>query len=415
VTPLRQNRDFVLLQTGQALSTLGSSASQIAYPLLVLAMTGSPAKAGVVGFASFAPYVLFGLFAGVAADRWNRKHVMIVMDLVRVLGMASIVVALALDELTFPQIALVALLEGSAFVFFNIAEVGALRSVVPGRQLPAAAAAEQARMSLVVLGGPPLGGVLFSIARGLPFLVDGISYVFSIVSLLWMRTPFQETRERDTTPVLAQIREGVSWLWGQKYLRTSALIFAGDNFVFQAIFLVFIVIAKRDGFSGGLIGVLIAMFGACSLLGSLAAPRAAKLLSIRTIMLLNQWLNGLFFLYVFFPSPYVLVGCVMPVAFVGPWLNSVIVGYRTAVTPDHLIGRVSSVARNLAFLGMPLGPLAAGLLLGVLSQKATVLVLALLCAALALVSTLSPSIRNAPSLAELDDLPTPVASPAGAD
>jgi len=415
VTPLRQNRDFVLLQTGQALSTLGSSASQIAYPLLVLATTHSPAKAGVVGFAAFAPYVLFGLFAGVAADRWNRKRVIIVMDLVRVLGMASIVVALALDELTFPQIAIVALLEGSAFVFFNIAEVGALRSVVPGRQLPAAAAAEQARMSLVVLGGPPLGGVLFSIARGLPFLVDGISYVFSVASLLLMRTPFQETRERDTTPVLAQIREGVSWLWGQKYLRTSALIFAGDNFVFQAVFLVFIVIAKRDGFSGGLIGALIAMFGACSLLGSLAAPRAAKLLSIRTIMLLNQWLNGLFFLYVFFPSPYVLVAGVMPVAFVGPWLNSVIVGYRTAVTPDHLIGRVSSVARNLAFLGMPLGPLAAGLLLGVLSQRATVLVLALLCAALALVSTLSPSIRNAPSLAELDDLPMPAVSPAGAD
>lgn len=406
MTPLRKNRDFVLLQTGQALSTLGSSASQIAYPLLVLATTHSPARAGIVGFAAFAPYVAFGLLAGVAADRWNRKRVMILMDLVRVLGMASIVAALALHKLTFPQIAIVALLEGSAFVFFNIAEVGALRSVVPGRQLPDAAAAEQARQSVVVLGGPPLGGALFGLARMLPFLVDGLSYVFSIASLLLMRTPFQETRERDTTPVRTQIREGVSWLWGQKYLRTSALIFAGDNFVFQAVFLVFIVVAKRHGFSGALIGALIASFGVVSLLGSLVAPRAAKLLSIRTIMLLNQWLNGLFVLYIFVPSPYMLVACVLPVAFVGPWLNSVIVGYRTAVTPDHLIGRVSSVARNLAFLGMPLGPLAAGLLLGAFSARAAVLVLAAMCAALALVSTVSPSIRNAPSLDELDALPT---------
>ena len=69
-TPLRRNRDFVLLQAGQAL--------QIAYPLLILAITHSPAEAGVVGFASLGPYALFGLLAGAAADRWNRKRTMIV-------------------------------------------------------------------------------------------------------------------------------------------------------------------------------------------------------------------------------------------------------------------------------------------------------------------------------------------------
>lgn len=391
------------------LSTIGSASSQIAYPLLVLALTHSPAKAGVVGFASFAPYVAFGLFAGVAADRWNRKRVMIAMDLLRVLAMTSIVTALVLGRLTFAQIAIAALVEGSAFVFFNIAEVGALRSVVPARQLPDAAAAEQARMSVVTLAGPPLGGALFGVARSLPFLADAISYVFSVASLLWMRTPFQEERERDTEPLRAQIRDGIAWLWRQKYLRTSAFVFAGDNFVFQAIVLVFIVVAKRAGFSGALIGGLFATFGALSLLGSLLAPRMTKLLRVRTIMLLNQWLNGLFVLYVFFRSPYVLAACVLPVAFVSPWLNSVIVGYRTAVTPDQLVGRVSSVARNLAFIGMPLGPLAAGLLIGAFGARTTTLVLALMCVALATFSTLSPSIRKAPSLDELDDLPVPVA------
>ena len=126
------------------LSTIGSTSTQVAYPLLILALTHSPAKAGAVGFANLAPYALFALFAGVAADRWNRKTVMIAMDLVRVAGMTSIVVALALGELTFAQVVVVAFLEGSAFVFFNIAEVGALRSVVEPRQLPDAAAAEQA-------------------------------------------------------------------------------------------------------------------------------------------------------------------------------------------------------------------------------------------------------------------------------
>jgi predicted MFS family arabinose efflux permease len=405
LTPLRRNRDFVLLQTGQALSTVGSSMTQIAYPLLVLATTHSPAKAGVVGFANIVPYALFALLAGVAVDRWNRKRLMILMDVVRALGATSIVVALALGDLTFAQICIVAFLEGSAFVFFNIAEVGALRSVVPARQLPDAAAAEQARFATVTLVGPPLGGALFGIARALPFLADAASYAFSVVSLLWMRTPFQLERERDPTPLRAQIREGIGWLWAHKYLRTSALIFAGDNFVFQAIFLTFVVVARRDGLSSGRIGLLIAAFGTAGLLGSLAAPRAAKLFSIRTIMLLNQWLNGLFVLFLLFASPYTLVACVLPVAFLSPWLNAVVIGYRTAVTPDHLVGRVSSVARNIALVAQPLGPLAAGLLLASFGARTTVLVLAAVCLLLATWSTVSPSIRHSPSLEELESLP----------
>src|SRR5581483_321716 len=129
--PLRRNRDFVLLQAGQLLSTAGTQATAIAYPLLVLALTHSPARAGLVGFASILPYALFGLLAGVAADRWNRKRVMLAADGVRAIAIGSLVAALAVGHVTFAQIAAVAFVEGTAFVFFNIAEVGALRSVVP--------------------------------------------------------------------------------------------------------------------------------------------------------------------------------------------------------------------------------------------------------------------------------------------
>jgi predicted MFS family arabinose efflux permease len=134
----------------------------------------------------------------------------------------------------------------------------------------------------------------------------------------------------------------------------------------------------------------------------LTASRASKLLGVRTIMLLNQWLNGLFVLYLAWPNPYFMGACALPVTFVGPWLNAVVIGYRTAVTPDHLVGRVSSVARNLAMLAMPLGPLAGGLLVGSFGARTAVIVLAAVCAALAVWSTLSPSIRKAPSLDELD-------------
>ncbi|HEY3584471.1 MAG TPA: MFS transporter, partial [Casimicrobiaceae bacterium] len=273
MTPLRKNREFVLLQAGQLLSTAGTQATAIAYPLLVLALTHSPARAGVVGFASVLPYALFGLFAGVAADRWNRKRVMLAADGIRALAIGSLVAALAIGHATFAQIAAVAFVEGTGFVFFKIAEVGALRSVVPPRQLPDAAAAEQARMSVVTLVGPSGGGALFGLGRMVPFLADVISYAASIGSILAMRTPFQEEREREPMRLRKQIREGISFLWSHAFLRTGALMFALDNFVFQGLFLIFIVVGKRQGLSSGLIGALIAVFGAASLAGALVAPR----------------------------------------------------------------------------------------------------------------------------------------------
>ena len=402
--PLRRNRDFVLLQLGQGLSTLGSTSTYVAYPLLVLALTHSPGKAGVVGFANVLPYALFALLAGVVADRVDRKRLMIAMDLVRAAAMASIVAALAAGALTFWQVAAVAFVEGSAFVFFNIAEVGALRSVVPARQLPEAAAAEQSRYAAVTLAGPSLGGALFGLGRSLPFLADAISYAASILTLTWMRAPFQETRQSDPAPLRTQIREGISWLWANAYLRTSALIFAGQNFAFSGIYLVFVVIAKRHGLSSAAIGALIAVFGVASLTGTLVASRISKLLSMRAIMLGNQWLSAAIILSAVAPGPYVLLACVLPIAFVSPSLNSVVVGYRTAITPDHLVGRVSSVARNLAQLAAPLGPLAAGVLLGTYSSRVTLLVLGVISLSLAVWTTVSPSIRNAPSLSELEDL-----------
>ncbi len=187
--PLRRNRDFVLLQVGQALSTVGSEASGIAYALLVLALTNSPAKAGLVGFARLVPWVLFALPAGVVVDRVNRKWLMIVSDVVRIVALATLGVAAASGHLPFVLIPVVAFVEGAMYVLFNIAEIGAVRSVVPAPQLPRAFAAEQARLSSVYLAGPPLGGFLFGLGRSLPFLVDAISYAFSTGTLLAMRTP----------------------------------------------------------------------------------------------------------------------------------------------------------------------------------------------------------------------------------
>jgi MFS family permease len=358
VTPLRRNRDFVLLQAGQLLSTAGSESTAIAYPLLVLALTHSPAKAGIVGFARFLPYPAFALLAGVAADRWNRKRLMLLADAVRALAVGSLVAAIALDRLTFAQIPLVAFVEGCCYVLFNIAETGALRSVVPAKQLPQAAAAEQARMSAVIVSGPPAGGALFGVGRALPFVFDVASYGGSILSLLAMRTPFQEERVRNEDPLRAQIVEGLQWLWKHPFLRTCALVAGASNFAFEGLFLVLVVVARRQGLASATIGAMIAIFGACMLAGSLAAPVFQRLLSMRAIVVGSFWLGIAAAAFLLDRNAWVLLAGALPLAFFMPTMNSVVIGYRLALVPDRLTGRVNSVARNIALVAQPLGPLA---------------------------------------------------------
>jgi len=142
---LGRNRDFMLLWSGETLSELGSQISTVAFPLLVLALTGSPAQAGVVGLAKWLPLALFALPAGVAADRVNRKHLMIACDAGRALALASIPVVLAIGRPPYLQIIAVAFVDGALFAVSHITERSALAQLVPAAQLPAAVAQNEAR------------------------------------------------------------------------------------------------------------------------------------------------------------------------------------------------------------------------------------------------------------------------------
>src|SRR3954453_10995502 len=106
--PLRRNRDFMLLQAGQLLSTFGTSMSGIAYPLLVLAVTGSAAKAGYVGAAQFTPLLLFNLPAGVLADRVDRRRLMIVADAASAAAVGTLAALVLAHDVSFAAIVVIA-------------------------------------------------------------------------------------------------------------------------------------------------------------------------------------------------------------------------------------------------------------------------------------------------------------------
>jgi MFS family permease len=176
---------------------------------------------------------------------------MIGADGVRALAVAGLAVQILLDGVAFWQILAVAFVEGAGSAFFGPATAGALRSVVPTTQLPAAAGAQQARVAAVNIAGPPLGGVLFGLGRAIPFLADAVSYAFSVVSLLMMRTPFQEDRAVERVRLRARVAEGLRFLWHQPFLRTTTFLYGLSNFIGPGVLLVVVVVGDEQGLASG--------------------------------------------------------------------------------------------------------------------------------------------------------------------
>jgi MFS family permease len=385
---LGRNRDFVLMQAGQLLSSAGSSFTSVAYPLLVLSLTHSPAKAGLVSFARLVPSPLLGLLAGAAADRWDRRRVMLAADAVRALAIGTLAIVVAVRP-AYWAIAAVAFVEGAGDPFFFACQSGAIRNVVPAEQLPAAIGVQQSRAATVGIAGPPIGGALFGVARALPFVVDAASYTFSFLSLLAMRTPFQQARERSPLRLRAQLAEGFRFLWAEPFLRATTLLYAVGNFTIPATLFVLVVAAREHGYSAGLIGVLLAVFSGFLLLGSLLAAFLRRRLGARAIILAELYAGLATVAFLARPSPLVLAAAILPQAIVLPVTDTVVVSRRLTITPDHLLGRVEAVRATIARTALPLGPLVAGVLISAASARAAIAVLATVGAALAVWGTTS--------------------------
>jgi hypothetical protein len=261
----------------------------------------------------------------------------------------------------------------------------------------------------VGLAGAPLGGALFTVARALPFVADVLSYAFSTVSLLLMRASFQEERAPDRARLREQLTEAVRFIWHQPFLRMCALVFGPLNFVAFSLLFSVVVIGTDQGLSGGAVGLLLSSFFGCALLGTFLASHVRRLLPPWGVLVLEIWLWTGCVAFLVWPDVYVLVASTLPVALAMPSTDSVVHGYRIAMTPDRLLGRAEAVWATFAVLMATIAPLVMGVLIENVSARAAVGLAAAIALALAVTATLSPAIRAAP---EVDDLPTEPVAPA---
>ncbi|WP_206300914.1 MFS transporter [Streptomyces populi] len=347
---LWRNRDFFALWGGQAVSALSAQTSGTAMPLLVLATTGSPSDAGIVGAAGTLPYLVAHLPAGPLVDRWDRRRILLTSELCAGLALSTVAVAIWLGRVTVAHLTVVAFVQGLCFVFFGLAERAALPRIVPAALLPTAIAHNEARSRGAALAGPPLGGLLFGIGGAVPFLADALSYALSSVGLLFVRGDLQDRTTTPTESLWRATTEGLRWIWRHPLVRAAIFLIAAGNLVFQALILVLVVLAQHHGATSTTIGTMLGIYSGGGLIGAIAAGKFHHRFTPRTVIVGVNWIwAALLPLFALASNPLLIGAIGAACAFVGPLWNVVIISRTTLLVPNELLGRVTSAAMTLSW------------------------------------------------------------------
>lgn len=409
---LSRDRNFTLLWVGQTLSEVGSQVTTIAMPLLVLTLTGSAAKAGLVGVARMIALPLVSLPAGVIADRRDRRRVMMACAAGRLVATASVAVALAVGRPGLAQLMAVALIDAGLYSVAIVAERGLIGEVVPDALYSDAVAVNEGRAAAAYTAGPPFGGALFGLARALPFVADAISFLAALASLAVMRRPAPGVGSRPSAPgvgpgaaalgrglrgAFGEAREGMNWLWRHPFLRAGALLYAVANVSLGALELLGLLIARHHGASSSAIGGAFAVIGAAGLLGAAVAGPLRRRVSTRVGVLTEIWFDAVLTPGLFVAHSPITIGLLLGLMTVPMTMSSsIVVGARMTLTPDRLRGRVQASSGLLSSSLAWLGPLSVGVLFQYAGETVTVAVVSGWVLILAVGATAAPSLRTIP-------------------
>ena len=418
--PLWRRRNYLTLWGGKLVSATGSQMTQIAFPLLVLALTQSAAIAGLAGALRMLPYLLLSLPAGALVDRWDRRRVMLLCDSGRALALGSIPLALLLGHLSVLHICLVAVVEGTLFVFFDIAEVAVLPGIVTQEEMPAAVAQYISLTDgVTMLLGPALGGALFALGRMVPFLLDAVSYAASALALWRVELPKQTAPDEQANPLnwrtmRDDIAAGVVWLWRQRTVRALTMLLGAGNCLVAGEALLVIVLAERLHATAPEVGLILGLGGCGAVFGALLAERVVRRLTFAQAFIGGSWLVALIWLlYAVAPTAFALGLVMAGLGAVYAVINVAQYSYRMSLIPDALQGRINSIIRLMLYGSLPLGLAVAGFLIEHVSAAPTVLLLGAGLVAVALAATVHPRIRGAqmpePETETPDETLTPAA------
>jgi len=381
-TNLWHNRAFMRLWLAQMISNTGTAISNIALPLTaVLLLHAAPLQMGLIGVANSVPNLLFALIAGVWVDRARRRPILVGADLGRALLLSSIPIAALLHRLTFVHLLVVTFLAGTLSIFFTIASVAALPSIVRRDQLVEANSRLWVSDAILSIAGPSIAGLLVQMVSAAEAIIaDALSYVFSAFSLRSVRISEDTSGTPERGDAWKEIVEGARELMSTPILRSLTISASAGTFAVAVQTTVLILFLTQDlRFTPGIIGLVFACNGVGSLMGAIAAGPLARRGGIGSAMIIGSalWAIG----GVSMP----LAGSVREsllcitigqfIAGIGTTIYTVNqVSLRQSLTPVRLLGRVTATRRFVLFGTASLGSVAGGLLGRNIGLRRTLLV-----------------------------------------
>jgi MFS family permease len=417
-SPLRRNFQFQTLWAGSAAAGLGLTVADVAYPLAILALTGSPAEAGVFAATQTAGMIVAGMPAGHLVDRRSPRKVLIVAEICRALVTVAVAVALATGMLTFPLLIVAAVLLGIGQPITGTARMLLVRAAVPKEQLTSALTQNEVRINGADLAGPPLAGALYglrALAHAAPFVFTAGSFVLSLVSALLIKDVPPRPAASASASTAASGKSGTGTgngngngtgsgngmlagftaIWRDPVLRAVMLLIATVNAIGASLGLISIVILKDQSVSPTMIGLALAGGAIGGLAG---APLVRPLHRLRpgvlliTVGLLEAPLVALLAV----PYGPIWMAGLLFVAMLGiPALRVLIDVLILRQAPEAERGRMVGALMTLMGIGIPAGMAVGGLLLQYLSAQTTVLILAGAMAAGVLYCSAKPALWHA--------------------
>jgi MFS family permease len=359
-----ERRNFRRLLGASSVSMLGSHVTTIAYPLLVLHLTGSPVTAGLVAFAANAPGILAPLPAGVLADRWKPKRTVLLSESLRGVAVAAVVIAVVTGITTVPLLVAVAFIEGALEVLSELSLQRLARSLLDGRRVSSAQVSLEARTHVALVAGRLLGSMLFGLSPVLPFLTDVLSFISAvpIVSRI-SNDNLRSCRAARKSSLADDVKLGFRQIKRDQFARMAIVICSIGTLIVQALIMVFLSAAQRGGLPGYVIGVTLAASGIGGTFGSLASRRlhTAKRSWIRIQM--AAWAAA--FALLTFPVERSFFGyaTVMTViGFAGALGNIELRRHIMHNTDEAMLARTTSISTLATSVGVALGPVLGGLL-----------------------------------------------------
>lgn len=383
--PLGKN--YWRLWTAHATSNLGDGIASIAYPWLASAVTRSPLLIALVMVASRLPWLVFTLPAGVITDRFDRRKIIVAMDIARGFLALAVAISVTTQASSLPdlnEVGKVAALETNWFLYFVLiitallfgcAEVlrdnsaqTLLPSVVEEKQLESANgklwSVEFVMNSFV---GPPLGSFILGISIFLPFYFDSTTFFVSaalIATLIPNMKPIESSKKSEKMNFRAEIKEGFGWLWRHELLRPMAIILGALNAIGALTTAVFILFAQEVLQTSVLIFAILGTAGAVGgTLGGILGPKISKRLGSGPSLYLTLLSGPFVSLIIGLSSSWQLFWLLTAISTVFAVLwNVITVSLRQSIIPTELLGRVNSVYRFFAWGSIPIGTLIGGAL-----------------------------------------------------